>query len=677
MASLFNLDIKYLKGIGEKRAALFRKIGAPTVGALLRFYPRTYLDVSCPAAIGGAPEGAACAVKAAVVKKPERVPARGKTAVYRAEASDGENTLELTFFNNPYITGLLKEGQEYIFYGKVSRMYGKRRMAAPDFIQADICPPVVPVYRQTQGLSSRAIAKAVRSAMRMLPEVINDPLPRSVRMEYSVCHLRFAVENIHFPSDMASLALARRRLVFEELLVLQLGLFVFRERVRGKSVYRAVRDYSGEFFSMLPFEPTGAQKNAVRQGMSDMMGGYVMNRIVQGDVGSGKTAVAQALCYCAVKNGMQAAVMAPTGILARQHYASFCALFSKCGIKVELLTGSTGAKDRRRVLAGAENGGTDIVIGTHALLSDVVRFKRLGLVVTDEQHRFGVSQRAALAAKGKNPHMLVMSATPIPRTLALMIYGDLDLSVLDEMPPGRKKISTYAVPPSKRQAMFGFVNEQIAQGRQCYIICPMIDGDAGSGMESVGAYAVKLKKWLPGCRAGTLHGRMGAKEKSEVMESFAEGKLDALVSTTVVEVGVDVPNATVMVIENAERYGLSQLHQLRGRVGRGSCKSYCILVSDSKGGEIPPRLKIMCETGDGFKIAEEDLKLRGPGDFFGQRQHGLPELKIACLMTDMDIFNDARGAAQAIIKRSPLLSGEEYKGLRAETRLLFSHMETS
>ena len=675
MASLFSLDIKYLKGIGEKRAVLFKRLGVPTVGALLRFYPRAYQDMSRPFGIADAPGGEVCPVKARVVKSPEATYIRRGMTLYKAKADDGENSLELTFFNNPYIVNILKAGEEYIFYGKINHGYKKHEMAAPDFIPAAACPKIRPVYRQTQGLTSRMISQAVKSALLLLPDVIHDPIPQDIRMRYSLCQLRFAIENIHFPSDMASLEIARKRLVFEELLVLQLGLFLLKGHNRGKSVYKAKEDYSEEFYGLLPFTPTNAQKKAVKQGISDMMGGYVMNRLVQGDVGSGKTAVAQALCYCAVKNGMQAAMMAPTEILARQHYDSFSKLFSQYGIKTELLTGSAGAADKRSVLAGTENGETNIVVGTHALISDGVKFKNLGLVITDEQHRFGVAQRAALSAKGKNPHMLVMSATPIPRTLALMIYGDLDLSVLDEMPPGRIKISTYAVPPSKRAGIFTFVKKQIAEGRQCYIICPMIDDDSESDMASVEAYAGKLKKqWLTGYRIGTLHGRMKAKEKAAVMDDFARGKLDVLVSTTVVEVGVDVPNASVMIIENAERYGLSQLHQLRGRVGRGGYKSYCILVS---GGEVTPRLKIMCETDDGFKIADEDLKLRGPGDFFGQRQHGLPDLKIACLMTDMDIFKEAQTAAKLIIKRCPALSGQEYKGLRAETKLLFSHMETS
>ena len=678
MASLFNLDIKYLKGIGEKRAVLFRKLGAPTVGALLRFYPRSYQDMSSPFYIADAPEGEVCPVKARVVKVPERTSVRPGMTLYKAKADDGKSTLELTFFNNPYIVNLLKAGEEYIFYGKINHGYKKHEMAAPDFIPAAACPKIRPVYRQTNGLTSRTIAKAVKSALLLLPDVIHDPIPQDIRMEYSLCQLRFAIENIHFPSDTASLEIARKRLVFEELLVLQLGLFLLKGHNRGKSDYKVGKDYSEGFFSLLPFTPTNAQRKAVKQGVSDMMSGYVMNRLVQGDVGSGKTAVAQALCYCAVKNGMQAAMMAPTEILANQHYESFSKIFSKYGIKTELLTGSKSLKDKRGVLSGIENGETDIVLGTHALISEGVKFKNLGLVITDEQHRFGVAQRAALSAKGRNPHMLVMSATPIPRTLALMIYGDLDLSVIDEMPPGRLKTSTYAIPPSKRAGMFWFIKKQIAEGRQCYIICPMIDDDSGNDMESVEAYAGKLKeKWLPGYRIGSLHGRMKSKEKTEVMDDFAKGKLDVLVSTTVVEVGVDVPNATVMVIENAERYGLSQLHQLRGRVGRGSRKSYCILVSGAKNGEITPRLKILCKTDDGFKIADEDLKLRGPGDFFGQRQHGLPDLKIACLMTDMDIFKDAQTAAKQIIKRSPLLSEQEYKGLKAETRLLFSHMELS
>lgn len=673
MASLYRQDIQNLKGVGRKRAELFHKLGVPTVGALLRFYPRAYEDLSNPLPIGGAPVGVPCAIRATIVEGPRETRIRGGMTLYKAKADDGQDTMELTYFNNPYIMKLLREGEEYVFYGKVTANFIKRGMAAPEFFPAASCPPVRPVYPQTQGLNSRLIGAAVKDALSLLPAVLRDPIPQAMRMEYSLCELRFALENIHFPRDMEALALARRRLIFEELLVLQLGLSRLRNGVHRQSLFRLEKDYTPEFYRLLPFAPTGAQRRSVAEAMKDMQSGTVMNRLIQGDVGSGKTAVAAALCHSAIRNGLQAAVMAPTEILARQHFHTFTEFLRPAGIRIELLTGSTPAAHRREILKSLASGETGLVIGTHALLSGNVEWKRLGLVVTDEQHRFGVAQRSALASKGENPHTLVMSATPIPRTLALMIYGDLDLSVLDELPPGRKAIATYAVSSDKRLRAFAFLKKLIHEGRQCYIICPMIEEDA-NGMASVKAYAEKLQReWLPGVSAGLLHGRMKPVEKEDVMNRFAEGKISVLVSTTVVEVGVDVPNATVMLIENAERYGLSQLHQLRGRVGRGRFQSTCILISDAQNEEALTRLKIMCATNDGFRIANEDLKLRGPGDFFGSRQHGLPELKIADMMTDMELLKQAQEAAHELLGRDPGLSSLPMSGLRAEVRQLFEN----
>lgn len=672
--SLFGKDIQTLRGVGERRARLFRKLGAPTVGALLRFYPRAYEDLSAPCSIRSAPADRPCAIKATVTRRPLGTRVRGGMTLYKARAADGESDLELVFFNNPYISNLLRENEEYVFYGTVSGGFLRRQMASPEFYPAASCPPVLPVYRQTAGLTSRMIGSAVKNALCLLPEVMRDPIPQEFRMQYALCRLRFALESIHFPADMESLGMARRRLIFEELLVLQLGLFRLKGRTRTESRFRLHSDRTGEFDALLPFTPTKAQKRAVAEAMADMMSGFPMNRLIQGDVGSGKTAVAAALCYSAVKNGMQAALMAPTEILAQQHFASLDRLLAPAGIHSALLTGSVSAARKRAVSGGLADGTIEFVVGTHALLSENVAFQNLGLVVTDEQHRFGVAQRAALAAKGDHPHMLVMSATPIPRTLALMIYGDLDVSVLDELPPGRKEILTYAIPSQKRGRAFGFLKKNLDAGRQCYIICPMVD-EGRNDMASVEEYAVKLRnKWLPGYRVGTLHGRMKPKEKESVMADFKNGKIGVLVSTTVVEVGVDVPNATVMMIENAERYGLSQLHQLRGRVGRGEFQSYCILVSDAKSDDAVRRLTAMCKTNDGFRIADEDLKLRGPGDFFGSRQHGLPELKIADLMTDMEILKQAQEAAQAILKADPDLSGPQNRGLRAEVRQLFENI---
>ncbi len=597
--------------------------------------------------------------------------------LYRGTADDGESEFALTFFNNPYVTGLLKEGKTYVFYGKVTSNFLKHEMTVPEFFPEESCPAIRPVYRQTQGLSSRLIANAIKEALALLPETVHDPLPEQVRSKYSLCGLREAMENIHFPPDLSAAEAARRRLVFEELLVLQLGLCLLKKRSADESCFRLQADNSADFFRLLPYVPTKAQKRAVHEAMADMTGGHIMNRLVQGDVGSGKTAVAAALCYCAAKGGMQTALMAPTEILAHQHYEFLRGIFEPAGIRTALLTASVPAAKKKAILAGLEDGSIGLAVGTHALLSKNVVFRRLGLVVTDEQHRFGVAQRAALSAKGDKPHMLVMSATPIPRTLALMIYGDLDLSVLDELPPGRREIKTYAVTSDKRLRAFGFLKKQIDAGRQCYIICPMID-EGQNDMASVTQYAEKLRThWLPDCSIAALHGRMKAKEKESVMNRFAAGQISVLVSTTVVEVGVDVPNATVMMIENAERYGLSQLHQLRGRVGRGTHQSYCILISDAQNEEAVSRLGIMCRTNDGFQIADADLKLRGPGDFFGNRQHGLPILKIADMASDMECLNRAQEAAHAILAADPQLESPEHRALRAEVRQLFTHAELS
>jgi ATP-dependent DNA helicase RecG len=675
MSSLFDKNIQDLKGVGEKRAKLYQKLGAPTIGALLRFYPRAYEDLSHPFLIQDAPLNEPCAIRATISAPPKEMRIRGGMTLYKVTVTDGVSDMELTYFNNPYIMTMLKEDEEYIFYGKVNASFLKREMSVPEFLHAAVCPPVRPIYRQTQGLSSKMVEGTVKSAFELLPDVMRDPIPEGIRMEYALCHLRFALENIHFPKSIEDLELARKRLIFEELLVLQLGMLRLKSRCRAESRFKLKSDESEAFYSLLPFTPTNAQKRAVKEAIADMMSGNPMNRLIQGDVGSGKTAVAAALCYCAIKDGLQTALMAPTEILAQQHYDSLSQLLAGAGIRVGILTGSLPVARKRDVLSTLESGEIQLVIGTHALLSEGVTFQRLGLVVTDEQHRFGVSQRATLASKGDNPHMLVMSATPIPRTLALMIYGDLDISVLDELPPGRQKIDTYAISGEKRHRAFNFIKKHLNAGRQCYIICPMID-EGQNDMASVNQYAEKLKnEWLTGYSIGVLHGRMKPKEKEAVMSDFAQGKLSVLVSTTVVEVGVDVPNAVIMMIENAERYGLSQLHQLRGRVGRGIYKSTCILVSSAQNEEAVTRLKAMCEISDGFQIADRDLKLRGPGDFFGQRQHGLPDLKIADMMNDISVLKEAQAVARKIIAEDYDLELPEHRGLRAEVKQLFTGME--
>lgn len=671
MRSLFSIKIEELKGVGEKRAKLFAKLGVPTVGALLRYYPRAYEDWSKPLTIRQAPLDVPCAIRATVLQRPSETRIRGGMTLYKVKVSDGESDMELTYFNNRYIPLMLKEGKQYIFYGKVKANFLKREMTAPEFADAAKGTGVHPIYPLTQGLSSRIIESAVRNALELLPDAMQDSIPEAIRMKYGLCHLRYALENIHCPRTMEDMEIARRRLVFEELLILQLGLLRLKGRSRTENRLRLLRDDSEEYFHLLPFKPTEAQRRAVKEAVADMMGNHPMNRLIQGDVGSGKTAVAAALCYCAARSGMQAALMAPTEILARQHFDTLSSLLK--GVHTELLTGSLTAAKKRAITEGLQSGEIQLIIGTHALLSEGIAFQRLGLVITDEQHRFGVAQRAALASKGDHPHTLVMSATPIPRTLALMIYGDLDISVLDEMPPGRQTVDTYAISGDKRLRAFRFIKKQIDAGRQCYIICPMIE-EGQNDMASVNEYAQKAREeWLPGCKIGVLHGKMKAKEKEAVMAEFSKGRISVLISTTVVEVGMDVPNATVMMIENAERYGLSQLHQLRGRVGRGTHKSICILISDAQNEDTVARLKTMCLTNDGFRIAEQDLKLRGPGDFFGHRQHGLPELKIADMTQDMNVLKQAQAVAREILRADAALSAPAHRGLRAEVRQLFEN----
>lgn len=671
MQNQTHTDIRYLKGVGEKRAGLFHRLGVDSIDALLHFYPRAYEDWSKVVSIASAPFGEPCCVKAIVSRMPSKHLIRKGLTLYKAEVTDSVSLMQITFFNNPYAAEKLKEGEEYLFFGRVGGQLGRREMASPLVEPAQTGERIRPIYAQTQGLSSRVIESCVAHALALRKDELNDPLPDALRQEYSLCHLRFAMENIHFPADEEALLRARRRLVFEELLTLQLGLLRLKARTRTQTALQAVQDYSEAFFALLPFSPTGAQRRAISECLQDMRSATPMSRLLQGDVGSGKTAVAAALIHTAAKNGLQCAMMAPTGILAEQHYHTLEGFLGPAGIHCALLTGATRTAEKKEMKALLTSGEIDLVVGTHALLQKDVVFRRLGLVITDEQHRFGVGQRAALADKGGNPHLLVMSATPIPRTLALMIYGDLDISILDELPPGRQKIKTYAVGSRLHQRVYAYIRKHLDQGLQAYIVCPLVE-ERETELTAAQEYAQKLQNGpFRGYRLGLLHGRMKPKEKEDTMRRFAANDIQLLVSTTVVEVGVDVPNAVVIVIENAERFGLSQLHQLRGRVGRGEHPSSCILISDAENGQAKQRLQTMCETTDGFQIADADLKMRGPGDFFGARQHGLPALKIANMVTDMEALKQAQEAARGILQADPGLAKAENAGLRQAVERLF------
>lgn len=657
MEDFYSTDIRFLKGIGEKRAALYAKLGVHTFADLLGYYPRSYENWKDCAEIAQAPFNEPCCIKAAVIEEPCANYVRRGMTLYKLRVSDGKSIMKITFFNNKFVLNNLVCGKTYLFYGKVGGSLTAREMTSPQYAGENLPSLIRPVYGATQGLSSKVTEKSVAVLLKKCGDYApSDPLTEEMLKEYGLCGLGYALKNIHFPESFAALETAKRRLVFEELLFLQLGMFKMRTHARSHTAMRMQKDYSEEFFGTLPFAPTNAQRRAVSEGTKDLFSDVPMARLVQGDVGSGKTVVAAALCCTAVKNGCQAAVMAPTEILAQQHYRFFSSVLSKSGIRCGLISGGVKAAEKKKVKQLLENGEIDVIIGTHALIQSDVSFSRLGLVVTDEQHRFGVLQRNALSKKGEFPHTLVMSATPIPRTLALMIYGDLDVSVIDELPPGRKSVETYAVNGAKRERAYGYIKKFLDSGRQAYIVCPLVE-ESESGLTPALQYKEKLENGaFADYKIGLLHGKMKPAEKEKVMEAFVKNEIQLLVATTVIEVGVDVPNAAVMMIENAERFGLSQLHQLRGRVGRGSDEAACILVSDAQNKQALSRLKTMTATNDGFKIAQEDLRLRGPGEFFGNRQHGLPKLKIADLSRDYQIFCRAQSAARELLEEDPELT---------------------
>lgn len=669
--SLYAMRIEELSGIGKKRAELFNKLGVFSVGELLNFYPRTYEDWSEITDISDVEDGDTVCIRASVHSAFQSGFTKNGKYIAKTIVTDETGACELIYFNNKYIDRMLVNGNTYRFFGKASNIFGNVSMIAPTFSPDSAAAEVRPIYNLTAGLNNNTVVNAVKQALKLLPETINDPLPDTLREKFGLCGLKYAIENIHFPKDMESLNTARKRLIVEELLVLNLGLRSLKSHKRAENMNPIADDYSDEFEGLLPFSFTSAQKRAVKDCIGDIKNPEItLNRLVQGDVGSGKTAVAGSVCYTMIKNGMQVAFMAPTEILAEQHYNSSKEIFKDTDVKIALLTGSLKQSEKNRVREQLKKGDIDLIIGTHALITDKTEFLNLGLVVTDEQHRFGVAQRAKLLSKGNSPHLLVMSATPIPRTLGLIIFGDLDISIIDELPPGRQEIDTLLIGSDKRARALGFIKKEIARGRQAYIVCPLVE-EGESDLASAEEYAAELMlNYFSDIPVGILHGKMKASEKEAVMRDFSENKIKLLVATTVIEVGIDVPNATIMMIENAERFGLSQLHQLRGRVGRGSEKSWCILVSDSTTENSTERLKTMCSTRDGFKIADADLKLRGPGDFFGSRQHGLPELSISSL-ADTKNLSLSQKIADYVIKDSNNLTDDRYRALKAEITRLF------
>ncbi len=646
--------IQYLKGIGEKRAALFAKKGINTVEDLLYFFPRSHEDRSKLKPIAECAEGETVCIAADIYSEPTDRYVRRGMLITTMQVYDESGMMNIVWYNNKYAKNNFASSARYVFFGKVSKNHrGCMQMTAPVFERFGnerFTGKIIPIYPLTANLSQKIVQSAMELALAEAGQ-LEEYIPDHIRSQYMICEINFAMRNIHFPKDFQSYNIARERFVFEELLILQLALSGRRSENSAKvgKIFSDVKCIRA-FTDSLPFELTGAQKRTINEICRDCLSGKQMNRLVQGDVGSGKTAVAAAAIYMAVKNGAQAAMMAPTEILAQQHMQSLSKMFEHYGIRTVLLIGSMRAKEKREALAKIADGTADVVIGTHALIQSNVEFSDLGLVVADEQHRFGVEQRAKLRAKGAAPHMLIMSATPIPRTLALILYGDLDISVINELPPGRKPVRTYSVPASMRERVYNFIEKNIREGMQAYVVCPLVAETENSDLKNAEELRDKLAAAYPDINIGLLHGKMKAKEKDVIMDGFSSGSIQLLVATTVIEVGVNVPNANIMAIENAERFGLSQLHQLRGRVGRGGSQAHCILITDSDNEITKKRMETMCASNDGFYISEQDLKLRGPGDFFGTRQHGLPDMKIANLFEDRDILRLSQKAAKSILE---------------------------
>ena len=687
----FRKDIRTIKGIGEKRALALNKLGVFSLLDLISYFPRRYEDRSSLKPIALVQNGESVCISAVIADEPRLSRIRRGLDLVKLRAYDDSAEVSITYFNQSYVRNQLHRGSVYRFYGKMEVRGSHRSLTNPVFEPEElpagkisVTGRIVPVYHLISGLQQNAIRQSIRQGLDSCKGRIPDLLPDSVRKEYGLIAAEDAYESIHYPQNISSLDQARKRFVFEELFLLSCALGS-RQKADRQGIVIPKPDFT-PFYDSLPFSPTCAQCRAIEEAAADMASGRQMSRLLQGDVGSGKTLVAAALVWQCVQAGYAAAFMAPTEILAEQHDRTLRSILGRLGVRIGLLTGSTRAKEKRELIAALEAGSLDLIIGTHALLSDGLHFSRLALTITDEQHRFGVEQRSRFGTGEHTdkdslpPHVYVMSATPI----ALIIYGDLALSALDELPPGRQIVDTFCVGSAYHQRLLAFIRKLCGEGRQVFVVCPKVEEDEeeeptvkedGKKLLSAVEYAEQLRQELPELRIGCVHGRMKVADKDLIMQQMLTGVLDVLVSTTVIEVGVDIPNAALMLVENADRFGLSQLHQLRGRVGRGQHKSYCVLVTDSESEESKARMKIMCETGDGFKIAEEDLRLRGPGDFFGSRQHGLPEMHVADLGTDTDTLMRSKEAADRILSLDPTLSLPEHVPLRDRVQLLTEKMD--
>ena len=669
-------DVRYIKGVGEQRAKALARLGVRTLGDLLNYFPRAYEDRTAVRPIAELAVDETACVRAMVAAEPRLTRVRRGLDLVKLRIVDESGSADVTFFNQSYVRDQLVPGESYVFYGKAGGNLLRKTFTNPVFEREDragtVTGRILPLYRLTHGISNKLVVSAMECALNACGDMLPELLPAEITERYELAKVGFTYQNIHFPSDPHSLELAKRRIAFENLFVRACAVQKMREtqqQVKGQYIPTPSME---EFFDSLPFSPTGAQRRAIDEMLCDMASGKRMSRILQGDVGSGKTLVAAALLWAVQRAGYQSAFMAPTEILAQQHAKTLQEFLDPFGINVLLLTGSMKAKEKSAVKAALAGGSCHIVVGTHALLTEDVEFCNLALTVTDEQHRFGVAQRSTLHDKGAHPHILVMSATPIPRTYALVIFHDLAVSVLDELPPGRKKVDTFAVTESYRPRLNGFIRKQVEEGHQVFVVCPKVeDGEEGeSKLKSASEHAEELQKLFPDLTVACVHGRMKPKEKEAVMAAFAAGETNILVSTTVVEVGVDVPNATLMVVENAERFGLSQLHQLRGRVGRGKAKSYCILVSDTTSEETKNRLRVLTKTNDGFEIARADFDLRGAGDILGEAQHG----KLFDMAT-LEMFRTTQSAAEELYKENPDLTGDELAPLRNRIAELFTANE--